>query len=619
MADDSLTLRRIDWREVFPFTNLFRAFRIAVHPSKLALGLLLLILFYCGGRVLDSCWPRHYQAIWGEVEHYEADLWGEPTPIDLALPAGFKWNQSLGSDFTIDTPINPSGAPESFDQWHDAQAKEDRDQYAQLLQTSGLVSDAHAASEAADHGEYFHELEAQIVGRRNAQLNDIDSTYQKARAAADALPGDEERDRARHDAARNREASIHEAERQCDAEIHHLRTLVPHGLFVEFFNYEVRQVDAVVNGVLAWNWIGGFHPAGGAGAQGAVGSPGVIHAIGNFLIVGPAWLLSKHWLFFTIMLVWFLLLWAIFGGAICRITAVHVARDEKISVRQALSFSFNKILSFIFAPVIPLLIVLFLGLLVGIGGLLFYVPFGIGPIIVGIFFFLALIAGGVMTVVSLGTIAGFNLMYPTVSVEGSDSFDAISRSFSYVFARPWRMLWYTFVTLIYGAFCFLFVRYFIFVLLSVTHFFASWFLAGQSAHYYPQIWPGPSPANLTYTINFSELSWTGSISAFLIAVWVYVTIGLLGAYVISFYFSANTIIYYLMRREVDATELDDVYVEETDEDLADRSPSAPTIEGATAIATETVVVVQPEPPVPPAPADAPSPPPPGSTPPPAGG
>ena len=160
---------------------------------------------------------------------------------------------------------------------------------------------------------------------------------------------------------------------------------MPHGLFIEFFDYEVRQVDNVVNGVLAWNWIAGFHPAGAVGLRNPDAAPGVIHAIGNFLIVGPAWLLSKHWVFFTIMLVWFLVLWAIFGGAICRITAVHIARDEKISVRQALSFSFNKILSFIFAPVIPLLIVLFLGLLVGVGGLLFYVPY-VGPIVAGLFF-----------------------------------------------------------------------------------------------------------------------------------------------------------------------------------------------------------------------------------------
>src|ERR1700744_3685073 len=124
MADDPLTLRRIEWREGFPFTNLFRAFRVAVHPSKLALGLLLLILLYVGGRVLDACWPRHSQAIWGEIEHYEGDLWDEPAEVDYQLPAaGYKFNGTLGSDFAISSDINPSGGPESFDQWHDAQAK----------------------------------------------------------------------------------------------------------------------------------------------------------------------------------------------------------------------------------------------------------------------------------------------------------------------------------------------------------------------------------------------------------------------------------------------------------------------------------------------------------------
>ena len=42
---------------------------------------------------------------------------------------------------------------------------------------------------------------------------------------------------------------------------------------------------------------------------------------------------------------------------------------------------------------------------------------------------------------------------------------------------------------------------------------------------------------------------------------------------ISFYFSANTIIYYLMRREVDATEMDDVYVEETEDDFTEAAAS----------------------------------------------
>ena len=74
---------------------------------------------------------------------------------------------------------------------------------------------------------------------------------------------------------------------------------------------------------------------------------------------------------------------------------------------------------------------------------------------------------------------------------------------------------------------------------------------------------------MTYNVNYEALKWSEDIAAAEISFWVYLTIGLLGAFAISFYFSANTIIYYLMRREVDATELDDVYVEETEDEFGE--------------------------------------------------
>src|SRR6476659_3280760 len=58
MADEAQTIRSINWREVFPFTNLFKAFRVAVHPSKLVLALTALLLLYLVGRVLDGLWAN---------------------------------------------------------------------------------------------------------------------------------------------------------------------------------------------------------------------------------------------------------------------------------------------------------------------------------------------------------------------------------------------------------------------------------------------------------------------------------------------------------------------------------------------------------------------------------
>lgn len=571
MADDSQTLRRIDWREAFPFTHLFRAFRVAVHPSKLVLGLVLLLLLYCGGRFLDSIWPRRDLALPGEITQYEMVRWSNDQTRFLRV----------GRE-----------QPREFEEWREQQWHENADRYARLLESAQLAS-GDAARQAASQGEYLGELEQHIVAQRNQAQAGLWDTYQKSLKDAGAIQDSAARSRAEAEAKRAYAFGLQQTDERAMDALRQLRALQPRGIFIEFFEYEARQVNDVVNGVLSWNWIGGFHPAAGLVAEEP--APGVIRSIANFAIVAPAWMLAYHWLYFTLFVVWFLLLWAVFGGAIARIAAVHIARDEKISVRQALSFSFGKILSFIFAPVIPMLIVLFLGAVVALGALLFYIPW-IGPIIAGIGFVLALVAGFVMTLVSLGTVGGFNLMYPTVAVEGSDSFDAISRSFSYVFARPWRMLWYTLVAIVYGALCFLFVRYFIYVLLALTHFFVGWWLAGQPGHYFQQIWPGPSPTNLTYDINFAGLKWSEAVCAVAIAFWVYIVVSLLGAYVISFYFSANTIIYYLMRREVDATELDDVYVEETDEDFGDR-PAAPpgspeTVPPAAETAGRTVTVVE---------------------------
>src|SRR5271166_2323075 len=77
MADDGLVIRGIDWRQTFSFTHIFRSFRIAVHPTKLALGLALLLTIYFSGRILDALWPGRARAVPGEVYEYELILNGQ--------------------------------------------------------------------------------------------------------------------------------------------------------------------------------------------------------------------------------------------------------------------------------------------------------------------------------------------------------------------------------------------------------------------------------------------------------------------------------------------------------------------------------------------------------------
>jgi hypothetical protein len=504
MAEESTVIRDIDWKSTFPWVNIFRSFRIAIHPSKIILALLALLAVYLGGMFLDAIWPNSHNAVPGEIWMYEDSR----------------------------TNLQPTA---NFRDARDAARADLQRSYDQAK--AGTKQGANAT---------LGDVDAQINIDRDTEVDAANTAFNSSsKTAADAR----ERDR--------RVSDAFEKARSRRVQAHYVNGV---GLFESFYYYEVGQVNLIARAIRYSNWIGG-----GSVTQGVF----------NFLVNGPSWAMSQHWFFFTIYFLFFLSIWSIFGGAIARIAAVHVARDEKISIRQALRFSTSKFLSFLSAPIIPMLIVLIVGLVVAIGGILTNIPF-IGPIIVGALFFLALAAGFVMTLVILGLIGGFNLMYPTIAVEGSDSFDAISRSFSYLYARPWRLGFYTMVAVIYGGLTYAFVRFFIYLILIVTHLAAGLFVFTQSdshAWLWNAMWPGPLiNGRLAYSVDFGALGPGQKVGAFFILVWVYLVVALLGAFVISFYFSANTVIYYLMRREVDATELDDVYLEQVDEDFAETAP-----------------------------------------------
>jgi hypothetical protein len=217
------------------------------------------------------------------------------------------------------------------------------------------------------------------------------------------------------------------------------------------------------------------------------------------------------------------------------------------------------------------------GLAFGLAGWLSELQFlRIGPIwtvALSASFVVVILVSVLVACTLFGSIAGFGLMYPTIAVEGSDSFDAISRSFSYVFARPWKMAFFSLVALVHGAITYLFLRFMVLVTL-VT---ARWFLTAFTADTGPDgttsianAWPGPRDLlELTPRIDTFALTAAEQVSSALIMFWVYLFVALLGAYVLSLYITTNTIIYYLLRNDVDATQFDDVYLEQSEDDFDD--------------------------------------------------
>jgi hypothetical protein len=286
-----------------------------------------------------------------------------------------------------------------------------------------------------------------------------------------------------------------------------------------------------------------------------------------------SWAFRYHFLYCIIFGVIKLAVISVAGGAICRISALQFARGEKPGLTESLRFGAKKFLSLFTAPLVPVGIVVFIGLFVFLLGLVGNVP-RVGELIMGVFMFLAFVAGALIAVVLIGAVAGFNLMFPAVAYDGSDCFDAISRSFSYVYSRPWRMCFYTAVAAVYGAICYIFARFFVFLLLWATY----WALqlgiwadnSSKEVDKLTAIWPEPRFMNLLGQSSFASTNWSESLAAFLVYLLLLVVIGLLVSFIISFYFSANTIIYALMRNRVDNTVLEDISVlsEETQTELA---------------------------------------------------
>jgi hypothetical protein len=304
--------------------------------------------------------------------------------------------------------------------------------------------------------------------------------------------------------------------------------------------------------------------------QGAVDSvvlkhdiEGVLNNITDFF-KAVGWALRYHTVYCLIFFAIELAVMSIAVGAICRIAALQFARGEKPGLTEALRYSTKKFTSFFTAPLAPVGIIIFIGIFVLLLGLAGNIP-RVGELIIGLGMPMALFAGSLLAVIVIGAVAGSNLMFPAVAYDGSDSFDAISRSFSYVYARPWRMAFYTIIAAIYGSICYTFVRFFAFLTIWITRWLLElgiWVENGsKQVNKLVAIWPKPEFRYLLGSSDTLTTNWTESVAAFLVYLFLLVVVGLLVSFIISFYFSANTIIYSLMRKTVDNTAFEDIYMQ----------------------------------------------------------
>lgn len=217
-------------------------------------------------------------------------------------------------------------------------------------------------------------------------------------------------------------------------------------------------------------------------------------------------------------------IWTILGVAISRSTAVQFCRDTGPSFRLCVQWSLSRMVNSLTAIMTPLggvlvlgtlmLLITLPGILPGLGTLWLHLA---APVIA----FIALLAGVILAMLPFL----WPLMVAAVAVDGSDAFDAFSRSFSLVTSRFWS-------TVALGVLAFLATSSLLlacdlvdrFTAISVQQF-ALLILGEQGDH----------------TLTTAIVWWYG--------------IFLRGA-MASFFWSQATIIYLLLRQLVDGTPLE---------------------------------------------------------------
>lgn len=245
---------------------------------------------------------------------------------------------------------------------------------------------------------------------------------------------------------------------------------------------------------------------------------------------------------------WALVVWGYFGGMITRIASVKLTQDEMVSFKAAGKFARRRWCSYMSAPLLPILGVFALAVPIALLG--FFSHLDVGVLVTGILWPLVLLIGLLMTILLLGLLFGWALMWSTISTEGTDSFDAISRAYAYVFQRPFYFLFYALVATLVGALGWVLLHGIIDLVVYCTHWGLSWGLssARMIELSYGRI-EGDGVAGWGYgLIQF----WQGVLRTFTTA------------FAVSFLWCGATAVYLLLRRQVDGVELDEVELDEED-------------------------------------------------------
>ncbi|MFN4260267.1 MAG: hypothetical protein ACK4RK_13300 [Gemmataceae bacterium] len=551
MADDKVDGREIDYRQLLPWTNIFRGFRVALDPKKLLLAAggiavmafgwwILALMFYSpqSKRPMPDDYPVQMEKFTNIDDEAARTAKARQASWQEFKTARAKWN--LLHRAAGNSPV-----------WTDAaDLAPSRDEYDRLRPVFDYL-DEQVAKQAKTESQLREEI---LAGKQ-------------------VLPVDMEVD------GKKVSNSL--------AIVWLNRTQPPYGTLRIGPWFEDRgpnpflmvtgQAQAVSSGGHFVDWLLTKE------------IPVLVEPLVKFFLpvvylVSPE---AGFWnrFYFLLVIVWTLATWGLFGGAITRMATVKLARNENVGLMESLRFVGTRYREYLLAPLFPLALVAVVVIGLALFGVIGMIPV-VGDIVwYGLLMPLVLIGGLIMAVVLVGLV-GWPMMYATISTEGEDSFDAISRSYSYVYQYIWHYAWYSVVALAYGAVVVFFVGLmgslvvylgkwsvgqwttqsrdpsFLFVYAPTSFGWRDLLLQGAMTEGGQSVVQNGVINATTYAAYVSEMTWYNTAGAALVTVWLYLFFLAIVGFGYSYFWSASTIIYLLMRRRVDETDMEEVYLEE---------------------------------------------------------
>ncbi len=284
----------------------------------------------------------------------------------------------------------------------------------------------------------------------------------------------------------------------------------------------------------------------------------------GWLDVQTSWKKTLHWVLLSL---WLLAIWSVVGGTIQRIAVARLGRQVWLGPRVALRHVLRKWLSYIGAPLLPM-VALSVGLgCLALAGWVTRISLGInaGLGLVALFWPLVLVGSFLWTLLFLGLAFGWPLMWANLGAEqDADAWDAIARGYACTLQRPFRYATYLLLATVLGLLGWLLVYHVGGLTLYVSEQ-GVLRAAGTEAD---------TLRNAVFIEPGGKTPWIGWLIVscnFLVSSVVY-------AFGYGYFFVAAAALYLLLRRDTTQTPIDEVFLGEDDESM--RLPPLPTAPAA---------------------------------------